>query len=72
MSDKNSPAIEQIITILNNSPTAIYVSAIDNYELLYINEKARDILASNSTVRNEPAMRLPVSLSPAHSVRRPK
>lgn len=49
MSDKNSPAIEQIITILNNSPTAIYVSAIDNYELLYINEKARDILASNST-----------------------
>ena len=41
MSDKNSPAIEQIITILNNSPTAIYVSAIDNYELLYINEAGR-------------------------------
>ncbi len=33
VSDKNSPAIEQIITVLNNSPTAIYVSAIDNYEL---------------------------------------
>ena len=72
MSDKNSPAIEQIITILNNSPTAIYVSAIDNYELLYINEKARAFSRATQPVRNEPAMRLPVSLSPAHSVRRPK
>lgn len=72
MSDKSSPAIEQITTILNNSPTAIYVSAIDNYELLYINEKARNILASNSTGQEKTCYEAAGYSKPCPFCRQPK
>lgn len=37
-------SIEQLETVLNSAPVAIYVSALENWELLYANQLARAFL----------------------------
>lgn len=41
---ENSLSIEQLTAVLDNAPIAIYVSAVDTWELLYANQAARSLL----------------------------
>lgn len=40
--------MEQMTEILDNTPTAIYVTAADDYELMYANRAAKKVLGWSS------------------------
>lgn len=44
----NTLSIDQISAVLDNAPLAIYVSAVDSRELLYVNQVAKDIFLHKS------------------------
>lgn len=43
MTWESSLSSDQMTAVLDNAPVAIYVSALDSYELLYANQLAKDL-----------------------------
>lgn len=41
MKEKKDLSTEQMTALLDNAPVAIYVTAADDWELLYVNRKRR-------------------------------
>lgn len=48
MKEKTSPSPNQMAAILDNAPVAVYVSAVDNWELLYHNRLAKKLMLHKS------------------------
>lgn len=45
MDGKNLLSMEQLTAVLDNAPVAVYVSAVESWELLYVNSLAKDLLS---------------------------
>ena len=48
MTKDTSISMDQLEAILDNSPTTVIISALDNRELLYANKAARSGIAPNA------------------------